>query len=409
MEPSNVLRISGKSAQPCVSAGVVGGRPAGAFRGGRFLVLVFASFLVLALVGVLAHPGSAHASPASAAGAAPGPAVAAWVPAGFTPPLPTDGAVAFDYRRADGITGCTQATEAEVRDLVAGVVHADPFVPAGKTATFTLRAEVVQASPAGVRATFSLLDERGNLRGVSSVEDASCDGVHLKLVASIALLLQPAPDARCDVACRAQVAREARESGAAEVRAKVIAELKREALREARVAVLQEQRRDFRAVVSAGFVTGLNVGAEPSPGFFLGWEARGERWSAGLEMRAFPAVRASAVAGAGALSFAGASGLVVPCLRWRWLSGCALFEPGFVLVSGGASGGAASGFFGLGARARVDVPLGAGFEVRFLGDLMGYPAVASVAEAGAGGGAGVVEVPRRVGAFVGLGVARAFE
>src|SRR5689334_15536499 len=70
--------------------------------------------------------------------------------------LPTDGAVAFSYSRATEILGCSQTTEEEMRDLIRGVMHTDPFVASGEPAPFSLKVAVTQPKTGVVRARFSL-------------------------------------------------------------------------------------------------------------------------------------------------------------------------------------------------------------------------------------------------------------
>lgn len=362
--------------------------------------------LGLLTLALLLNASVAGATPSSAAA----PTMVAWVPTGFSPPLPADGALAFSYAQSPGVTGCSQSTEAEIRELLIATVHGDPFVPAGQPPTFTLRVEVSRPAPDLFRATLSLFDAKGGPRGVSLVEDETCDGAHLKLLSSIALLLQPRPDPPCDAACRTRIESDARERIRKELREKELPRL-REA---ARIAVQRaiEARRTFRAVLGAGPVAGFDLAAEPGAGFWLSAEARSERWSVGLEMRAMLPARTFDLAGGAALDQASATGLVVPCLRLRWLAGCALVEAGgvFVLGPGTAAGsGASSGLLGFGLRVRVDVPIAAGFEVRFFGDVVGYPVVLEAQAAPSGGGAAAFDAPRRVAAFAGLGLVRAFE
>lgn len=360
----------------------------------------------LLIAGFVLNATSALAAPTPG-----GPPVVALVPAGFSAPLPTDGAIGFSYSRAPAVTGCSQTTEAEMRDLLVATVHTDPFVPPGKTPTFRLHVEDTRPAPDLFRSTFSLFDEKGNPRGVSSVEDDSCDGVHLKLLASIALLLQPRPDAACDAACREAIAATAAERARRAVREKELPKAREEARAEAEKAFEERHRRDFRAVAGAGPAVGLNVAAQPALGYWLSAEARGERWSLGVEMRALLPARALDLGGA-ALDLASATGLVVPCLRWRWLGGCAVIEAGGVFVTGPAASaptGLASAMLGLGLRARVDVPVTAGIEVRAFGDLLGYPAVLSAQGTTAGGESFSFDAPRRVAVVVGLGLARSFD
>src|SRR5207247_1774342 len=95
--------------------------------------------------------------------------------------LPSDGSVALLYSKAAGVSGCSQRTEAEVRDLIVGVVHLHPFVAAGSSAPFSLLVDVTRQGSGLVRAAFSLYDKHGGSLGTSMVEDETCDGAHLKL------------------------------------------------------------------------------------------------------------------------------------------------------------------------------------------------------------------------------------
>lgn len=334
------------------------------------------------------------------------------VPAGFSAPLPTDGAIALSYTRAPAAIGCTQTTEAEIRDLFAATVHTDPFVPPGKTPAFRIEVELTRPAGAKFRATFSLFDDRNNPRGTSFVEDESCDGAHLKLLASLALLVQPRPDAACDAACREGLVSAAADRAAAAVRAKELPRAREEARAEAAKAFEERRKRDFRAVIGVGIVLGANLAAQPSAGFMLSAEARAERWSLGLEMRSFLPSRGFGEVGAPGLDLALATGAIVPCLRWRVLSGCAVFELGGVFVTGAAStagAGSSAALLGLGGRARVDLPLAEGFEARLFGDLIGYPAVLSAQGTTAAGEAFAFDAPRRVGGVFGVGLVRSFE
>ena len=354
--------------------------------------------------------------------------------------LPTVGAVAFTYQRAPAVAGCSQRAEDDVRDLIEGVVHAAPFVPPGEPARFSIEVQVTRPRAGLVRATFSLFDAARTPKGVSTVEDATCDGAHLKLAASIALLLSPrpapappacpaCPPPTCDGPCREA----AREEAAARVR-RELREVELPRLREeARRELQQGQGRgptpfsSLRAVVAAGPVLGLNLAEEPARGFWLSGEARAERWSVLLEMRATLPARAFTLQdGRSTLDLSSVSGIVAPCVRWWWLGACALVEAGGFLVAatrprasstqGGSQGYVASALLGLGLRVRLDAPLVAGFEARLFADAVGHPVGLSLDgddPTGPGGAASPAaysfDAPRAFSAFVGIGVGRSFE
>ncbi len=335
--------------------------------------------------------------------------------------LPSDGSVAFLYSKSDSVTGCSQRTEVQVRDLVTGVVHLDPFVPAGSPAPFTLRVEVQRQAAGLVRAAFSLYDKDGGALGTSAVEDASCDGAHLKLAASIALLLQPTPasspracppcpEAGCDPACRTAVRIALREEVTRQTRAEELPRLRKEVEEELAKRVAPSS--DWHAVVGGGALFAFNYAADPAPGFWLSGEARTSMWSIGLEARALFRTRAFGLVDGSSVDVRGVSGLLVPCLRWRWLGGCLLVELGGVGVTGPGAGEDREGvLFSLGARARLDVPLLAGIEARVFGDVAGHVIGLSARGTDTTGAAPTpydFDAPRRVSALVGFGLARAF-
>lgn len=343
-----------------------------------------------------------------------------------TPPteLPTDGAVAFTYTRAPDVTGCSQSTEADVRDLVGGVIRGDAFVAPGKPAPITLRAEVTLSGPRRYRATFSLVDAAGVARGSSTVDDTRCDDLHLKLAASIALLLQPRPPAPppvcptcpvpvCDPTCRASVKQEVLGEARESVRADALVAMRREVELAAR-----NKRPEVHAVIAAGGLAGFNYAADPAPGFWLAGEARAASWSVGLEARGmFPARAFTLANGAAGADLASFSGLLSPCIHWKGLGGCALLEAGGALLAGAAATGATlvAPLLGLGLRARLDIPIAAGIQARLFGDAMAHlPAAADGNDPTGPGGADTpvpfsLEAPRPVSAFVGMGIARSFE
>lgn len=359
--------------------------------------------------------------------------------------LPTVGSVAFSYSRAAAVTGCSQREADDVRDLIEGVVHAAPFVRAGSASRFTIQVDVARRAGL-VRATFSLFDAAGAARGVSTVDDATCDGAHLKLAASIALLLSPKPiappascpepappacDGPCQEAAVLAARAESRASALREAREKELPRL----LAEARRADEERARASFHAVIAAGPMVAFHLAAEPARGLWLSGEARSERWSLLAEVRAtFPTRALTLLDGRSTLDLSTLGALLAPCVRWRWLSGCALVEGGGVLVAAAlrgattsratapalAGGYVASGLLGFGLRARLDVPIAAGIEARLFADAIAYPIGLTLAgddptdptdPAGPGGApaAYTFDAPRKISAFVGLGVARSFD
>lgn len=332
--------------------------------------------------------------------------------------LPSDGSVAFLYSKGSGVGDCSQRDEAEVRDLLVGVVHQDPFVPAGQKGTFSLRVDV-RAAPGGVRATFALFDAGGASLGVSQVEDKTCDGAHLKLAASIALLLQPkkpvepppcppCPEPGCDRECRSAVRIALKDEVKKEVRAEELPKLREEAARDAKKAVAPSGAfSGLRAAFGGGALLGLEFAADPAPGFWLSGEARSERWSFGLEARGLFPTRALSPAGGSTVDVGAVSGLLSPCVRYQWLAGCGLVELGGVWLTGASGAGNDGVLFGLGARARVDIPIVSGFEARLFGDLVGH--LAGIAASGTDStGSFAADAPRRVSVLAGLGLVRVF-
>lgn len=368
----------------------------------------------------LAGPRSILAALAACLGVAPLLLAARDSHAAAPTSLPSDGSVAFVYSKSASVTSCSQKNEAEVRDLVTGVVHLDPFVPAGSAAPFTLRVEVDRQAAGLVRATFSLYDKDGAPQGSSVVEDATCDGAHLKLVASIALLLQPGPgspgkvcppcpEAGCDPACRTAVRIALRDEVTRQVRADELPRIREEVKRE--LEARSPPPSDWHAVIAGGALFGFNYAADPAPGFWLSGEARSSMWSVGLEARGLFPTRAFVLADGSTVDVNGASGLLVPCIRWRWIGGCALAELGGTWVAGPADGDPKGVLFSLGARARLDVPIALGLEARVFGELLGHLVGLSARgmdTTGQGSVPYAFEAPRRISAFVGVGLGRSF-
>lgn len=338
---------------------------------------------------------------------------------------PIDGAVSLSYSKLPDVAGCSQSSEAELRDLIRGIMRTDPFVAAGESAVHSLKVTISLPKPTMVRARFALFDKAGIGRGVTVVEDRSCDGAQLKLAASIALLLRPrppeppppcpdCPPPLCDEQCRAAAKKELMEEARGAVRAEETPRLREQIEREmaARVA----PRPPVSAALSSGAIMGLNFAADPAPGFWLAAEARGERWSMMLEARGiFPSRAYASPDGQASADLASFSALGSPCFRYKIVGGCALVELGSVWTAGprGALGSSVGPLFGLGLRARLDVPLGAGFEGRLftdgIGHLLHLSPRGTATTAGGDPAPFAYEAPRGFSVFVGLGLARSFD
>jgi hypothetical protein len=340
---------------------------------------------------------------------------------------PADGAVALSYSRSPDVVGCSQSTEAELRDLIRGIARTDPFVPPGESAAFSLKVAITLPKPTVVRARFSVFDKAGVSRGVTVVEDLTCDGAQLKLAASIALLLRPQAQAQeqppacpecpppvCDAQCRAGVQKELIKEARSAVRAEEIPQIRQQIERE--FAAKVARRPTVSAVLSSGALLGLNYAADAAPGFWLAAEARGQRWSMMLEARGvFPSLAYAAPDGSGAADLASFSAIGSPCVRYKVLAGCAVVELGSVWTAGpkGALGSSVGPLFGLGVRARLDVPLGAGFEARLFGDgigqLLRLSPRGTVTTAAGEEVSFAYEAPRAFSLVMGLGLARSFD
>jgi len=123
--------------------------------------------------------------------------------------------------------------------------------------------------------------------------------------------------------------------------------------------------------VSVGGVISLGYTLDVAPGVVIGAEWRPvEMFSLGVEARAvFPAK----IAEFGSIPTPASlfTGLVVPCLRWEILVGCAAADIGVVWFDEGDPVPDKFGFrFAVGPRAGIDVPFAERFSVRLLGDLL---------------------------------------
>lgn len=318
---------------------------------------------------------------------------------------PRDGHVAFVYAREDGVTGCTQPDEAAMRFLVEGVMRVDPFVPAGDEAPVTLDVHVARRG-AAVRATFALRDAAGAPMGSSYVEDATCDGAHLKLVASIALALIPATVVKPAAAAAATSAAAAETTAAEAAATKRTGESSPSGQaagapgggEPAEAAGTRGMAAGHRATVcksllvgycspvdiysvslALGGVMSLNFTADPGAGAWLNAELRPvEAVSLGLEFRGlFPSrvvadipVDPSKPSGSPKEPMiSNLEAMLVPCFRYSWLMACGVLHFGFSIAQTPAR---LSGWpiAGAGPRLGIEIPFADRFFVRAQGDLL---------------------------------------
>jgi hypothetical protein len=141
-----------------------------------------------------------------------------------------------------------------------------------------------------------------------------------------------------------------------------------------RQAVRRALASDLTVTLSAGPVITAGWTAESGPGAWLGFAVQHGWFSLGLEARGlFPA--RTITYEVGRTSYAASfSGLIVPCARWKVVSGCAFFEAGtYIFTIPGRSAGVANALLSVGPRAAIDVPIGVGFAAHAFADLAIHP------------------------------------
>ncbi len=127
-------------------------------------------------------------------------------------------------------------------------------------------------------------------------------------------------------------------------------------------------------MAAGGLFSRRGFAAEVGPGIWLGFSAQRGWLSIGMEARGvFPAVTLTYEPGRSSYATT-TSGLLVPCARYKVLSGCAFVEVGSLLFTiPGHSSAETRVLFALGPRAALDLPIAAGFSVRVLAELALHP------------------------------------
>jgi hypothetical protein len=294
------------------------------------------------------------------------------------------------YERGAGASKCPD--EAQFRERSSDAFNLkDPFVAGSASATSHLRIEIAHAD-GQYQATIRVVDDSGKTLRSSTEKHDNCDALVWALSHRIAMIVlrKPAPAPAAPPA-QASAAPSTPVTPAAPAPLSQPAPAPKPAppLPVAVTPPCDERCKEARArfsSTSAGAVPDLHVslfggalvtaGWMPSagPGAWLGFAARHKWLSIGFEVRSAAPARAVAVDGSRGASAGAVSGLVVPCVRYRIVSGCAFFEAGTYLFFEPSRGFASTDtLVALGPRVAIDMPLVADISARAFVDLALHP------------------------------------
>jgi hypothetical protein len=286
-------------------------------------------------------------------------------------PRLVEGDVTLEYRLDPSAAACPG--EPALRERAADAFDfRDPFVPAGRAATSHMRVEIARTA-AGFEGTVLVVDDSGAPLASSSERHADCDALVWVLGHRVALAILRRPSSSPSSPASAPPASSAAPSPRPAVApfcdGRCIDEIARRAA--ARRAAAGS---DVRLTVAAGGLFTAGFADVVAPGVWLGFSAQRGWLSIGVEGRgAFPAPALTYAPGRSSLVTT-LTGLVVPCARYKVLSGCAFVEAGSLLftIPGNASAETAP-LLTLGPRAAVDIPIAAGFSARVFAELALHP------------------------------------
>ena len=322
-----------------------------------------------------------------------GPGVAAWTsaatiaaalvtgPALAQPSRPrlVEGDVTLEYHRDADASACPEEAALRERAADAFDFH-DPFVPAGRSASSHMRVEIARAA-GGYQGTVLIVDDKGTPLTASTEQHADCDALVWVLGHRVALVLlrrpsstpAPAPAAAPPAASSSPASPPAPSPRAPAIcDARCIDEVARRITRG--LPRPAGHALNLGLTVAAGGLFTAAFASEAGPGLWLGFSAQRGWLSVGIEARGvFPAAAITYEPGDSSYVMS-TSGLLVPCARYKLLSGCVFVEVGSLLftVPGNASP-ERNVLFALGPRAALDVPIGAGFSVRVFAELALHP------------------------------------
>lgn len=179
----------------------------------------------------------------------------------------------------------------------------------------------------------------------------------------------------CDEACRAKLQKSAEDATNLKWELKFDGEVER--LRQEAKLIYGEKVNPSVALLG-GFLGSIGLTADPGPGFFLGGEAHWGAYdevgiSAGVETRALFPTKALIRSDGKPLDISQVTAALVPCVRYKWVAGCAIADVG-VIIGGGPppltfrKGGIVTAF-GVGPRLAFQFPFAERFMVRAFAEL----------------------------------------
>lgn len=311
-------------------------------------------------------------------------------------PLPrlVEGDVTLEYRRDASAASCPD--EAALRERAADAFDfRDPFVPAGSSASSHLRVEIARVD-GGFRGTVLIVDDAGVALASSEERHADCDALVWVIGHRVALAVlrrsPPAPTASTPAAS-APSPPPSRPSLAAVLPKEDARRTEEPARRTEEPARRTEEpatrideaaphtpapsaiaASDVTLTAGAGSLLTVGFADEVGPGIWLGVSVQRGWLSLGVEGRGvFPAPAITYEPGRTSL-ITTLSGAIVPCARFKLLSGCAVVEGGSLLFTiPGIASAQTSFLFGVGPRAAVDLPIALGLSARLFAEATLHP------------------------------------
>ena len=198
----------------------------------------------------------------------------------------------------------------------------------------------------------------------------------------VRLILRPlaAGELPCDAECRAALRAEGERIGRKKARAEMASIVRKQV--QAAIEVSYGRRVDPSLSLIVGGALSAGLTLDVGPGFFLGGEARWRRFdqvgfSVGLEAQTLFPSKALELSGGRILDITQIVLAAVPCVQYKWFSGCAFGDVG-MLVGGGPGPisfprGPVLATGGFGPRIGFQVPFAERFMVRAFTELRVSP------------------------------------
>lgn len=293
-----------------------------------------------------------------------------------------EGDVSLEYRRGPSTLSCPD--EAALRERAADAFEfRDPFVAPGVAAAARMRVELTRDTR-HYRGTIRILDAAGEVTAVATEQHVDCDALVWVLAHRIALALlrkpppappsppppapsapPPAPSAPPPAATLSPPA-PAPASPACNERC--LNDLSR------RISAPRVRLSPYSVSIGAGGLVTAGLTIDEGAGAWVSAALQGSWFSLGVEARGTLPAKAAILEGGRHSDLSTLSGVAAPCLRWKFLFGCAFVEVGVLVYQPAyASPPMVKSLIAVGPRVGVEMPLGQGISFRAFGDLTVRP------------------------------------